>query len=332
MPHTPGKILIRTPNWLGDLMMSTAFINVVLESFPGAIVDLIVKSGFESLPLPHRGEILPYDKKTVSPIQFGKSLRKRDYNTIFILPPSFSSALMAYVAKIPNRIGYVEQFRGFLLKPAIKYQGKPRSRHLIDEYIGLMPRLKIKHPRFPTLFIEDDWAQSHLPERDAIPDVFISIAPGAIFGPAKQWPVNHYRRLASLAAKRGIASVIVGTDKDHAIGEQISDCTDNVLNLCGQTSLNQLVALLAKSRLLVSNDSGAMHIMAALQKPQIAVFGSTSAVWTSPRNPHSEIIQLEMECSPCFQRTCRFGHYHCLEHIQPERVMEIVEKLIQTET
>ena len=312
--------------------MSTAFIQSVLALYPNAIVDLVVKSGFEALPLPCRGEILPFDKKAISAIQYGKSLRKNKYSTIFILPPSFSAALMAFAAKIPNRIGYAESLRSFLLKPAISYEKKPRSRHLINEYLGLLPGTDQKETVYPKLAISSDWVEKNQSEKLNIPDSYIVFAPGAIFGPAKQWPADHFRDLATLINKNNDAVVIVGTEKDHELGERIKNGSSQVINICGQTSLNQLVALLAKTKLLVSNDSGAMHVMAALNKPQIAIFGSTSTTWTSPRNPYSKTIQLKLECAPCFQRTCRFGHYHCLEQIQPERVLEIIEELLDTNT
>jgi len=323
------NILIRTPNWLGDLMMSTAFIRSVLDAYPQSKIDLIVKSGFENLPLPCRGNIQPFDKNVISAYQFGKKLRKQAYDTVFVLPPSFSSALMAFAAQIPRRIGYGENFRSFLLKPAVKYANKPRSQHLIDEYLGLIPSAKNQQIIYPELAITDKWIESQLSDIDRLPDSFVTLAPGAIFGPAKQWPADHYGKLASLIAQENGAVVVVGTMADHALGEQISESVENVTNLCGKTSLNQLVAILARSNVLVSNDSGAMHIMAALKRPQIAIFGSTSAVWTSPRNLQSEIFRLDMDCSPCFKRTCRFGHYHCLEHIQPTQVMVSIEGLLR---
>ena len=313
-------------------MMSTAFIQTVLALHPKSAVDLIVKTGFETLPLPCRGEILPYDKTAKSPIQFGRALRKHGYDFAFLLPPSFSAALMAYAAKIPNRIGYAESFRSLLLKPAIPYAKRPRSRHLIDEYLGLLPGSPFPGITYPELAITSEWIERHQPDFVTLPAPYIVFAPGAIFGPAKQWPVNHFRNLASLVSQQHGGVVIVGTGKDRELGEQIKNGCSQVINLCGQTTLNQLVAMLAKSKMLVSNDSGAMHIMSALSKPQVAIFGSTSSVWTSPRNPHSRTIELKLDCAPCFQRTCRFGHYHCLEQVQPERVMDAIEELLLTET
>jgi ADP-heptose:LPS heptosyltransferase len=133
--ESSGGILIRTPNWLGDLMMSTAFIHQVMKLFPESEVDLVVRSGFEKLPLPFRGRILPFDKKTQTPGSFGKNLRQYEYQKMFILPPSFSSAWMGFRASIPERIGFSGDFRKVLLKPAMKHQNPPRQIHLVDEYM-----------------------------------------------------------------------------------------------------------------------------------------------------------------------------------------------------
>ena len=155
MDSIPTKILIRTPNWLGDLVMSTGFLRAVFETFPDSQVDIILKSGFETLPIPHRGEIILFDKNKDSAVKFGKSLRNKNYDYFYVLPPSFSSAWMAFQSKIPKRIGYAGEYRSFLLTSAKKHEIRPGSQHLLKEYLGLLsndldmgnyaPRLEVKH-------------------------------------------------------------------------------------------------------------------------------------------------------------------------------------------
>jgi len=324
----PSKILIRTPNWLGDLVMSTGFLRAVLETFPDSQVDIILKSGFETLPIPHRGEIILFDKNKHSAGKFGKSLLYKNYDYFYVLPPSFSSAWMAFQSKIPKRIGYAGNYRSFLLTSARKHKIRPGSQHLLKEYLDLLsndldmvnyaPRLEVKH----------DWVKEQLDScAFKIPEKFVVFTPGAIYGPSKQWPVVNYRELGKQIHKAfGHKILLLGTIDDFEFGAEIANDHDWIHNFCGKTTLIQLLAILKKAQLLVGNDSGSMHLMAALQRSQIAVFGSTSPTWTGPINPNATVISSNLTCSPCFSRTCRFGHYDCLTQINPENVFAEVQK------
>lgn len=323
------KILIRTPNWLGDLIMATGFIQAVLEQYPEAQVDLIVKKGLEALPLPHRGTILPFDKSSTSSAAFGKKLRASEYQRFFILPPSFSSAWMGFCSKIPERIAYAGEGRSYLLSTAKKRVAKARSIHLLKEYLGLLDQESKLEQYPPHLSVSPEWIQEHLKNIAESPDNFIVLAPGAIYGPAKQWPVEHFKTLAlKLHERFQLPIIVLGTPKEYELGEIIHSGHPEILNWCGKTSLVELLALLTQASLLVSNDSGSMHLMSALQGKQIAVFGSTSPTWTSPVNVNARIIQHEHSCSPCFQRECKFAHYACLQEIRPDEVLEIAEDLL----
>ena len=251
----------------------------------------------------------PYDKYSHSSILFGRILQKNGYDLIYVLPPSFSSALMAYSAKIPQKIGYSGSLRGFLLNQNVQYAQKHRSSHLINEYLFLVNRRFTIDEFLPKLDTTKDWVENTLNKKPLLlPDDFIVIAPGVIFGPAKQWPIEYFKKLVTLLGVDHKKVVVVGTESDFELGESLAATDQRCINLCGKTTLNELIAVLAKSKLLVSNDSGTMHIMAALQKPQVAIFGSTSTIWTGPVNPKAKIVTLDMECAPCFKRKCRFGH------------------------
>lgn len=305
-------------------MMSTAFIRAVLMKYPDARVDLIVKSGFESIPLPHRGEILPFDKQSESPYRFGKKLAEIQYDKIFVLPPSFSSALMAFSAGIGKRIGYYGSLRYFLLNKGKSYLQPHRSQHLIREYIQLLDDHVSLLETGPGLEITQEWTQQILGGlQKQLPASYITVAPGVIYGPAKQWPIGHFKEVVKALITKGQKVVVIGTKEDSPLGEALCDVDPTqVYNLCGKTNLNQLIAVLALSDLLISNDSGTMHVMAALQKPQIALFGSTSTTWTGPVNQKATIFDLKYDCSPCFARECKFGHYDCLTQIKPQQVWE----------
>ncbi len=325
----PKKIVIRTPNWLGDLMMATAFIQRVLASYPEAKVDLIVKPGFEKLPLPHRGRVWIFDKSSQSPGSFGKSLKGEEYDCFYVLPPSFSSAWMAFCSGSKKRIGYAENFRGWLLKPAKHYDHPPRTQHLIQEYISLLDLSFASEQDFPKLDISSEWIANQLQKYQELPENYIAVAPGAIYGPAKQWPLTHYQVLVEQLVAYQYAVVVLGTKADYADGEMICQQRAGAYNWCGKSSLTELVAILAKARLLVSNDSGSMHIMAALQRPQIAIFGSTSPAWTGPLNPYAHVVYSNLSCSPCFQRTCSYQHYDCLWKITPEQILQETLSLLR---
>jgi lipopolysaccharide heptosyltransferase II len=320
----PSAILIRTPNWLGDLLVSTAFVRAVLQRFPAARVDLIVRRGFEVLPLPRRGELLPFDRHAGSAGAFGRRLRGRGYSHLFVLPPSFSSAWMAWRSGIPQRIGYRGDLRAWLLRPAVRHRHAPRSVHLAQEYLALLqPWLEATPRDFPAgLELPPGWLEAHRPAGVPEPARTVALAPGAEYGPAKQWPTAHYRALAQALDAAGWAVAVLGLAKERELGDAILAGCRGGINLCGRTDLAGLTALLAGARLLVSNDSGAMHLGAALGIPQLALFGSTNPTWTAPLNPRAEVLYRNEPCSPCYARRCPLGHFRCLNELLPGPVIE----------
>jgi len=322
--ESPGKIVVRAPNWLGDLVMATGVLRAILERWPAASVDLVVRAGHEALPLPKRGRVLPFDHRTVSAGTFGVALRKNGYDRFYVLPPSFSSAWMAWRSGVPERIGYRGHARGLLLRPSIARRASARSRHLVREYLDLIdPALGLDcYP--PRLDLPGTWVAEQLARNcRELPERFVAIAPGAVYGPAKAWPAERYRELASgLRDRVGVPVVLCGSGEERALAEQVRNGEAGILNWCGATDLPGLVAVLSRAALLVSNDSGAMHVMAALRRPQVAIFGSTSPLWTGPVNEKAAVVTLGMPCAPCFARTCRFGHYDCLRRLTAEEVLK----------
>lgn len=302
--------------------MSTAFLRAVLEFHPEASVDVIIRSPFASLPLPCRGRLIPFDERRKSAGAFGLSLRAAAYERFYVLPPSFSAAWMAWRSRAPERIGYRGEFRSPLLRPAFRHRERPRRVHLVREYLDLLDEtLEIEdHP--PRLEPPEAWVAEELRRIGRpLPERFAALAPGAIYGPAKEWPAGRYRELTrELASRSGLPIIILGTKEEAALGEEICE-EEAVLNWCGVTDLAGLVAVLARAALLVSNDSGAMHVMAALKRPQVAVFGSTSPAWTGPLNSWAEVVTRREPCAPCFSRTCRYGHYRCLREIAADEVL-----------
>lgn len=322
-PAAPGAILVRTPNWLGDLLVSTSFLRALLDRFPAVPVDLIVRKGFEVLPLPCRGKVHVFDRTATSAGAFGRSLRGQGHTHLFVLPPSFSSAWMALRTGIRHRIGYRGEGRSWLLRPALRHRHAPRSVHLAQEYLDLLqPWLQAVPGDFPArLAVPPGWVEAHRPPgAPAAP--YVVLAPGAEYGPAKQWPPEHYRALAQALDAAGWCVVVAGLAKDRALADGVLAGLARGVNLCGETELPGLAALLAGARLLISNDSGAMHLGAALGLPQIALFGSTNPAWTGPLNEHAEVHYRAEPCSPCYARECPLGHLRCLRELPPAFVAE----------
>lgn len=199
--------------------------------------------------------------------------------------------------------------------------------HLVREYLDLLdPALESERWR-PHLAPPAGWVEERLSRIGrALPDRFAALAPGAIYGPAKEWPLDRYRELArELGRRAGLPVLVLGTKEEAALGEEIRAGELAVQNWCGVTDLAGLVAILSRASLLVSNDSGAMHVTAALRRPQVAIFGSTSPEWTGPLNPWAEVVTRRLACAPCYARTCRYGHYDCLGTIA---VGEVVERAL----
>ncbi len=331
--EAPTSIVIRAPNWLGDLLISTAFIQAVLERFPGIPVDVIVPRAFQVLPVPHRGRLLPFDRKTDSPGRMGRSLRGQGYSHFFVLPPSLSSAWMAFRSGIRHRIGYRGQMRRWLLRPALAHPFPPRSVHLAREYLGLLLPWAVfdgvvlgSAELSAHLPLPPGWVERHLPralaELESRGESYVVMVPGAEYGATRQWPPEHYRETATALHRAGWRVVVDGLESHRPLGEMIVAGLDGALNLCGETGVEALVALISRAELIFTNDSGAMHMAAALNRPQIALYGSTNPAWTSPLNSKAHLFTRNEHCSPCYARSCPLGHYRCLRDLAPGPVIE----------
>lgn len=321
--RAPSAILVRTPNWLGDLMMATAFLEALRVRFPDVPIDLIVRHGFENIPLPHRGRVLSFDRARQRAGAFGRTLRGQGYSHCFVLPPSFSAAWMAWRSGIPWRIGHGGEGRGWLLRPALRRRAAPRSRHLALEYLDLLRPWGVQRDEAAALHlpVDADWVAERRPAALAGREGYVVLAPGAEYGPAKQWPLAYYARLAQGLGAAGRPVVVAGLAKDRPAAAQLLEGVRGGVNLCGDTGLEALIATLAGAALLVSNDSGAMHIGAALGIPQVAFFGSTNPRWTAPLNPRAHVLTRNLPCAPCYARECPLGHLNCLRELTPEPVL-----------
>jgi len=250
-----------------------------------------------------------------------RQLHREQFTHALILPHSIKSALIPWLAGIPTRIGYLGEQRYGLINR--RPQGKrieARKQSMVRYFLGLVPGPSSDPAPEgkPSLMV--DLAEVRAQQSRWLLRQYWAFAPGAEFGPSKQWPLAHWQRLITLL-EPDQEVVILGGSRDRAFGQAIAQAArpgQPIINLCGQTTMAQAIALIAGAQLLLSNDSGLMHVAAALDRPQIAVFGSTDPDHSGPINPLALVHRLKLECSPCFERHCPLGHHRCLQDIHPE--------------
>ena len=327
----PRRVLIVAPSWIGDTIMMQPLLMRLHERFPGIAIDVLAPAW--CAPLLAR---MPEIRRTVSsPFvhgkfdltgrwRLGRQLALEAYDQAFVLPNSWKSALPVFLAGIGQRTGYHGEARIGLLndRRPLDEAAVPR---LVDRYIRLGDANGAEPQTTPNPRIQSTVAQQvaaraalNLPE-DVSPVVF---CPGAEYGPAKRWPARHFAALARHFAELAIPVWLIGSAKDAAVGDEIQQLSDGAAqNLCGLTNLEQAVDLIASARLVVSNDSGLMHVAAAVDRPLVAIYGSSSPAYTPPLSPRAKIMTLALDCSPCFKRECPLGHLRCLEDLSPERVL-----------
>jgi heptosyltransferase-2 len=347
------RLLLVAPQWLGDAVMAQQLVARLHARWPQARID--------ALALPAVGELLRLmpgiDAVVDAPFAHGRldwtlrrrlaaELRARGYAAAYVLPNSLKAALVPWLAGIGLRIGYLGEQRYGLLNRRLPNPPKGRSRPLMREHYARLaefgPSGAVSGTGAPPvagtpwLRAPDDAAAQRRALLGALAEApYLALAPGAEYGPAKRWPAAHYAALARLAQAAGLAVVIVGGPKDREAGEQIATAAgldlSRLAELCGRTRVAQAVALLDGAAALVSNDSGLMHIGAALGRPTLGIYGSTDPAHTPPAPLRAATIWLGpqggVDCSPCFARVCPLGHLRCLHELRPEAVWQRLQAL-----
>ncbi|MBH8580727.1 lipopolysaccharide heptosyltransferase II [Bisbaumannia pacifica] len=325
------RILVVGPSWVGDMVMAQSLFMTLKARHPGCRIGVVAPPW--SLPILERmAEVDEAHGLEVGHGQFGWGARralaarlKGHFDRAIVLPRSLKSALVPFLARIPRRTGFTgEQRYGLLndrrrLDKAVLDQtvkrfvalGLPAEAAAAGDFPIPRPRLAVDADNLVELRL----AQG-LSSRPAI-----GMMPGAEYGPAKQWPLAHFRALAEALVERGFEVRVLGGPKDVEAGETIGAGLEHAHNLCGKTRLADAVDLLADCRQVVTNDSGLMHVAAAVGTRVHALYGSSSPAYTPPLTGNAEIHTLSLECSPCFRRTCPLGHTHCLTRMAPERLL-----------
>jgi heptosyltransferase-2 len=323
-----NKILIVAPSWIGDTIMMQPLLMRLKARQPAAEIHVLAPAWSAPL-LARMPEVAATIENPFAHGEFnfsarralGRRLASADFSQAYVLPNSWKSALVPFLAGTPVRTGYTGEAR-FLLLNDRRPLDRATLPRLVDRYAALAGPADgpTPEPRLTSTTLQQRAARAALGlPTDVSPVIF---CPGAEYGPAKRWPTHHFATLA----RQVVAPVwIIGSAKDRDVGDEIARQSNGAaLNLCGRTNLEQAIDLIATARCVVSNDSGLMHVAAALDRPLIALYGSSSPGYTPPLSQHANILSLQLECSPCFKRECPLGHSRCLEEITPERVLAAI--------
>jgi heptosyltransferase-2 len=319
------KVLVKAANWLGDAVMSLPTLRSLRDMLPrGSRVSVLTRAAFADLyrAAPYVDEILPHERGGVRAwVRSVREIRSRNFDAALVLPRSFSAALLVFSARIPRRIGYAGRGRAGMLTDRVE---RPRERrHRVLDYHALLgPLGEPPAPKPPRLEVPDDavaWAERTLPGGP-----WVALNPGATYGAAKQWLPERYVELGKRLAKRARIAV-VGGPAEAELGDRVAREVGG-LCLAGGTSVTQLAAALARSKLLVTNDTGPMHVADAVGTPIVAVFGPTDWIETPPYGKGHAIVRREMDCSPCKRRVCPLGHHDCMRKLAVEDVFRECER------
>ncbi|MCX2523974.1 lipopolysaccharide heptosyltransferase II [Larsenimonas rhizosphaerae] len=329
MSEVPERILVVGPSWVGDMVMAQSLFKTLKRHNGAAVIDVMGPRW--SLPIlarmPEVRHALTLD---TSHGQFGLKARwqlarqlRGKYDRAIVLPRSWKSALVPFLAGIPRRNGFLGEQRYVVLT-----ERRTLDRKVLDQTVKRFVSLGLP--------VEEGMPPSEIPvpslERD--PDNLASLVttlglssaprigmmPGAEYGPAKQWPLTHYHALAARLVAKGYDVIVLGGPKDVEAGEVIAEGQQGVFNLCGKTRLADAVDLLGSCEQVVTNDSGLMHVAAATGVRIHAIYGSSSPAYTPPLTTDATIHTLALSCSPCFERKCPLGHTDCLNKLSVERI------------
>ncbi|WP_275553252.1 ADP-heptose--LPS heptosyltransferase RfaF [Mixta sp. Marseille-Q2659] len=341
------KILVIGPSWVGDMMMSQGLYRTLKAEHPDAEIDVMAPAWCRPLlsRMPEVNEALamPLGHGALAlgeRYRLGKALRHKNYQRAYVLPGSFKSALVPFFAGIARRTGWRGEMRYGLLND-LRVLDKPAFPLMVERYVALAYDKPVKNARdLPQPLL---WPQLQVEEQEKIETAalfslsadrpIIGFCPGAEFGPAKRWPHYHYATLAQQLITAGYQIVLFGSAKDHETGEQIRQSLDEPAqqycrNLAGETKLEQAVILLAHCRAVVTNDSGLMHVAAALNRPLVALYGPSSPDFTPPLSHHARVIRLISGYHKVRKGDAEEGYHQSLIDIQPARVMEELTALL----
>jgi len=336
------RLLIRSTNWIGDAIMTTPAVRSIRKNFPQTHISILAKPWvapvFENSS--HVDTVLIYDgagrhKGIWGRVRLARDLRPYNFEAAILLQNAFEAALITFLAGIPLRIGYNTDGRSFLLTHPVACKPEYKKDHQTRYYLNILRGVGLKEGR------QDLFLNLGSKERARARDILfehgiskqervIGINPSATYGPAKQWPFERYARLADKIQDFADCRVVIfGGPEDIQLGRRISHMIKHApFDLSGKTELGEAMALIERCSLFITNDSGLMHVAAALNVPLIVIFGSTNATTTGPLSSKSRVVQIPMVCSPCLKPECPEGHLNCMDQIDVDMVFDVAKEML----
>lgn len=344
------QILIVGPAWIGDMIMAQSLFRTLKQLNHEIAIDVLAPDWSRpllermqdvrlahSLPVGHGALQLKRRYK------IAKDLKLHNYDQAIVLPNSWKSALIPWFAKIPKRTGWLGEMRWGLLNDVRRLDKKAVPR-MVDRFVLLahpkgittnctndtLPKLEIDS-KLVAVALSKFGLDSAIPSANMSKNAkpILALCPGAEFGSSKRWPEEYYAELANAKLREGWAVWLFGSKNDKTVSQKIQSLThEGCIELTGKTSLGEAIDLLSTVTAVVSNDSGLMHIAAALDKPLVAVYGSTDPTFTPPLNAKAKITRIStLPCSPCFKRDCPLQHHACMRDLTPKQILETLKAL-----
>lgn len=335
------RLLIIGPSWIGDMVMAQSLFRCLLARQPDLVIDVLALDWTRDLlvrmPEVNQAITMPVGHGELAlgkRLQLARQLRENDYQQVIVLPNSFKSALIPFFAGIPLRTGWRGEARSWLLNDC----------RILDEQVYPLMVQRFAALAFPAgSVLPDPLPRPVLKasgDTGALKKSFgltasrpvVVFCPGAEYGSAKQWPEAHFAKVADVLISEGKQVWLLGSKNDRPAAENIiagmnPGHREHCSSLAGLTSIGEAIDLLSEADSVISNDSGLMHIAAALNKPLVVLYGSTSPEFTPPMADKVEILSLNLDCSPCFKRECPLGHLNCLRKLLPAMVIEALDRL-----
>ena len=330
------KILVVAPSWVGDMTMAQSMFKSCLDKTPDALIDVVAPEWslplLSRMPEVHKAIALPLGHgqlKLFKRLSIGRSMAVRSYDWAIVIPRTWKSALIPFFARVPRRTGYVGEMRFGLINDLRTLDRKKLDKTLLRQ-LALAEEKSTPLPppirHYPRLSIDHGNQERLIRDLELTLDrPAVCFCPGAEYGPAKQWPVEYFRQLAELLLAEGYQIWTLGSAKEASLGEAAHPGSQAwYKNLCGLTRLEDTVDLMALASHVVTNDSGLMHVAAAVGVKLEAIFGSSSPDYTPPLSERATIHYLGLSCSPCFKRRCPHDHLSCLLDITPDRILKSI--------
>ena len=348
-PHHPQKILVRSTNWIGDAVMTTPAVRTIRENFPESEIVMLVHPWVSDVfrYSPRVDRLIMYEKKgrhqgIKGMLQLAGELRQERFDCAILLQNAFEAALIALVAGIPVRGGYTTDGRGLLLSHGVHKINELNKKHEVNYYQRILLGLGFKPAvNELELFIPGDQVDGAKQRIEQLTGArpgripLIGFNPGAAFGPAKRWPAEKFAELARMLCRRlpEARIVLFGSAADQETAAAIiagaGTAASRLIDLTGATSLIEAMALIGECDVFVTNDSGLMHVAAALHTPLVAIFGSTDHIATGPFADNAVVIRKPLPCSPCKKSQCPEKHFRCMKLIDSDEVGAAVLRILE---